>query len=170
MKRLLIGAAFALAFAGQAFAQSTPLPTVPTVTPTSDVLQIIPRGAPSAQNLYVPLSGVQSSEQYAKVAITTASNYSTSPGYSNTFQNFQSDILVTAPGTLSYLYFTFAPNPSDGARECFYANQTVTTAYPTANTTLNAQVVNASNTITSMTASTRYCFLYSVSNLQWDRD
>ena len=90
--------------------------------------------------------------------------------YTVSFSNYQSDIIIQAAGTITYTYINFAPNPSDGARECVYANQTVTTAYPTANTTVNAQVVNASNTITSLTASTRTCFLYSASNLTWDRD
>ena len=171
MKKLLTFAALgALALAGAVYAQTTPIQQVQTINPTTDLMQIIPRGAPSAQSFYVPPSALATQEQYAKLALTTSASYTSSPGYIATFSNFQADILLTATTAILYEYIVFAPNPSDGARECIYANQTVTSAYPTANTTVNAQVVNANNTITSMTANARYCFLYSASNLQWDRD
>ena len=165
MKKILL-AALGVLVAGVALAQTIPIQQVQIINPT-DLIQVIPRGQPQSQSFYAPPAALSSQELYAKVALTASSTYTTTPGYNNTFSNFQSDILVTAPGTVPYLYFTFAPNPSDGARECFYSNQTVTAAYPTANT---GQTVNSSNTLTAMTASTRYCFLYSLSNLTWDRD
>jgi hypothetical protein len=171
MKRILTFATLGvLAAVGVAFAQSVPVPQVSVIHPTTDLIQVVPNGQPSAQAQFAQPAALSSQELYAKVALTGASTYTTTPGYSNTFSNYQSDIMITAPGTIPYLYFTFAPNPSDGARECMYSNQTVTAATPVANTTVNPQVVNANNTITSLTASTRVCFLFSASNLTWDRD
>ena len=171
MKKLLTFAALgALALAGAVYAQTIPIPQVQTITSATDLVQIIPRGVPSSPSVYAPAAALNTQEVYAKVALTTASNYTTSPGYVQAFSNFQTDILLTSSTTILYDYFTFAPNPSDGAKECIYSNATVTSAYPTANTSVNAQVVNSNNTITSMTANARYCFLYSASNLTWDRD
>lgn len=165
MKKLLIGAALGVLVAcGFAFAQVQPIPTVSSINPTTDLIQIIPRGQPSAQSVFATPAQLATQEQYVKLNMTAAPPVA---GYTQTFANSQSDVMLLANATISYFYFTFAPNPSDGARECFYANQTVTSAYPTANT---GQTVNSSNTITSMTASTRYCFLYSASNTTWDRD
>ncbi len=165
MKKLLTFAALGvLGLAGVAFAQSIGIPQVPVIHPTTDLIQIVPNGQPQSQAQFAIPAALASQEQYQKI------NYSvtaTSPAYTVSFSNFQTDIVIQAAGTITYTYINFAPAPSDGARECVYANQTVTTAYPTANT---GQTVNASNTITAMTASTRYCFLYSASNLTWDRD
>ena len=164
MKKVLIIAALGvLAAAGVAWAQTTPVQQVQTINPTTDLIQIIPRGQPQAQSFYAPPSALASQEQYSKVTLTGQPATS----YTQTFSNFQTDLVLLAGSTVSYAYINFAPNPSDGARECFYSNQTVTAAYPTANT---GQTVNANNTLTSMTANARYCFLYSASNLIWDRD
>ena len=168
MKKLLTFAALgALALAGAVYAQVLPITQVQTIKSATDLVQIIPGGQPSSPSVYAPAGALNTQEVYQKINLSTTN---TSPAYTVAFSNFQSDIVIQALGTITYTYINFAPNPSDGARECVYANQTVTTAYPTANTTVNTQVVNASNTITSLTASTRTCFIYSASNLTWDRD
>lgn len=164
MKKILTLAALGVAaLDGVAFAQVIGIAQAPLVHPTTDLIQIIPNGQPSSQSFYIPPAALSSQEQYSKVTLTGQPT----SAYTQTFSNFQTDLVLLASGTISYAYINFAPAPSDGARECVYANQTVTLAYPTANT---GQTVNSSNTITSMTASTRYCFLYSASNLTWDRD
>jgi hypothetical protein len=165
MKKILTFAALGvLALAGVAFAQSIGVPTVSVIHPTTDLMQVVPNGQPQAQAQYATPAAIVTQEQYQKINLSTTN---TSPAYTVSFANTQADILITASGTITYTYINFAPNPSDGARECFYSNQTVTTAYPTANT---GQTVNSSNTLTAMTANARYCFLYSASNLVWDRD
>jgi hypothetical protein len=59
-----------------------------------------------------------------------------------------------------------AAAPSDGARECiFTSGAAITTLVVAANT---GQTIN--NAVTSLSANTGACYLFSRSNLTWDRN
>jgi hypothetical protein len=155
-RTLLSAAAAALAFAGLAYAQSVPVPQVPIINPT-DLIQVVPLGQPSAQSKYATPAQITSQLGYAKYSPLTAFSY--------TFANSQSDIVLTHSTTIAQGTITFAAAPSDGARECVFAQNTVTTLNLAANT---GQTLN--NAVTTIAAAARVCYLYSISNLTWDRD
>jgi hypothetical protein len=67
--------------------------------------------------------------------------------------------------TLSAVTIVLAAAPSDGARECIFSGgYGVTTVVVAANT---GQSIN--NAVTSFAANVGACYLYSASNLTWDR-
>lgn len=165
LKTGLIGLTFA-ALAGVVIAQTISLPFVTTINPTADAIQIVPRSQPSAQSVYATPSQV-TSQGYQTVVNTGATTAQINAGtaYTYTMANYQQDMLFDFGGsTISYVYLTFAPNPSDGARECFFSSGTVTAAYLSAN---SGQTL--SRPVTAFTANTRYCWDYSVANLTWTR-
>lgn len=151
----LIGAGTAIV------AQVISVPQVTTIAPTLDRVQIVPRGQPSAQSVYAAPSQINVAKRYVKATLTTGS---TATGYTNTFSNDQALLTFDAGMTMSYTYITMAPNPSDGTEACFFSTGTVTTLYLSANT---GQSLN--DAAASLVANTRYCYLYSLSNLTWDR-
>lgn len=166
-KTIAFAAAGILALAGLAIAQVT-VPVVSTVNPTEDRIQIVPRGQPSAQSVYASPAQLAASGYYVKKTTAqftamTAANVGNG-SYSFTFANSQGELLFDPGGTLAYAYITFAPNPSDGARQCVFSTGDVTALYPTANT---GQTLN--DAATSITAPARICYTYSTGNLTWDR-
>jgi hypothetical protein len=62
------------------------------------------------------------------------------------------------------LTIVLAAAPSDGARECVFSADIVTTLVVSANT---GQSIN--NAATSLAANASACYIYSLSNLTWDR-
>lgn len=158
MKKLLLASASVVAF-GVTFALAqapSPIPQAQIVNP-NDLIQDIPNGLPSAQNYYVKPAQITSQSGYAK--------YSPVTGFSYTFGNSQSFIVLTNSTTLALGTITLAAAPSDGAKECIYAQNTITTFGVFANT---GQTID--NAVTTLSAATSACYLYSLSNTTWDRD
>ncbi len=162
-KTFLASAMALVAFAGLALAQTSPAnnqpvarPLVTIVNPT-DTIAVNPRGVPSAQSTFLNPAQITSQSGYAKYSPLTAFSY--------TFSNSQSDIVLTHSTTIAQGTVTFAAAPSDGARECIFAQNTVTTLNLAANT---GQSLN--NAVTTIAAAARVCYLYSLANTTWDRD
>lgn len=111
----------------------------------------IPASGQDCQVSYVPPTGT-----YTKFAVGT--------GFSYTFTNNQTDMLFEPSGTISAGTITLGPTPADGAMECFFSTQTISSL------TLNAnagQTLN--NAVSSLSANARNCYLYSLGNTSWDR-
>jgi hypothetical protein len=157
MKKILMAVAAGIfGFAVAALAQTIIVPQNAVVNPT-DLFQIIPGGVPSAQNKYVTPPQITSQSGYAKFSPVT--------GFSYTFGNSQSYIVLTNSTTIAAGTITFAPAPSDGARECVWAQNTVTTLALAA-----ASGQTLDNAVTTLSAATAACYLYSASNATWDRN
>lgn len=139
-----------------AIAQSIPaLPVLPTVN-TDDLFQDIPHGSPVIGNQYVTAAQIAGVPGYVKVVPLT--------GFSLTFANTQTDMILNPAGTLATGTLITAPNPSNGQRECVLSSQTQTALTWTANT---GQTIN--NAPTALVAMVPVCLTYSSSNLTWDR-
>ena len=157
MKKILMAvAAGVFGFVVAALAQTSSAPTSPIVNPT-DLFQIIKGGVGSAQSIYVAPAQITSQSGYAK--------YSPATGFTYTFGNSQSYIILTNSTTVAAGTITFAPAPSDGARECVFAQNTVTSLALAA-----ASGQTLDNAVTTLSAATSACYLYSASNATWDRD
>ena len=78
-----------------------------------------PGGIPSAQSKYAIPAQITSQMGYQKQSPITAFSY--------TFGNSQSLIVLTNSTTVAQGTITFAAAPSDGANECLYAQNIVTT-------------------------------------------
>ena len=155
MKKILMAvAAGVFGFVVAALAQTAP--TSPIVNPT-DLFQIIKGGVGSAQSIYVAPAQITSQSGYAK--------YSPATGFTYTFGNSQSYIVLTNSTTVAAGTITFAPAPSDGAKECVFAQNTVTSLALAA-----ASGQTLDNAVTTLSAATSVCYLYSASNATWDRD
>lgn len=139
-----------------ALAQVIPIPGVSIINPT-DLIQVVPRGVPSAQSQYATPAQLTSQMGYVKVSPAT--------GFSYTFGNSQSVLVLTNTTTVALGTVTLASAPSDGAQECIFAQNTVTTLGVLANT---GQTID--NAVTTLTAAAKVCYLYSISNATWDRD
>lgn len=83
-----------------------------------------------------------------------------------TFQRGQSEMQIGGSSTISTLTIVLTPPPYayDGQLNCFYTKPIVTTLTLSAT---SPQTVN--DAVTATTAITRYCYIYSASNQQWDR-
>ena len=157
MKKSLVLAILAvLGVAGYAIAQTISVPQVAIIN-SNDLLQVIVHGAPTAGSQYATPSQITSQSGYYKSIPTTLNTF--------TFGNTTSNAAFAPAGTIAGLYVTAAPNPSDGARECAFTTQTITAFYWAANT---SQSIN--NAVTTLSANTGACYLYSLSNATWDRD
>ena len=157
-KSILAGLAALLGLGAYAWAQVIPTPTVQASHPFSDLLQIIPYGAPQAQSVYTPWANVTNVYGYYKAG-TGTQNQTYTWGSNVTFAQFAN---ASAINTL-YLYTPTAP--FDGARACLFSIGGITniTMYASGTQTLN-------NAITAATALTSYCYLYSAAKTAWDRD
>lgn len=152
---------FAILLSGAVVAQTIIIPQVQSLNPTADRVQVIPNGQPSAQSIYAsPAQLATTSYSVIRTPTTTSAG----DGYTSTFLNYQSDLILNPTVTMTYAYVTTAPNPSDGATECVFARPAVTTLYWTANT---GQTL--SNAATSISANSRTCLTYSLANLTWYR-
>jgi hypothetical protein len=150
---LALGAGFTFS---AALAQVTPIPNVSIINPT-DLIQVVPKGVPSAQSQYATPAQLSSQSGYVKVSPVT--------GFSYTFGNSQSYLVITSSTTLAQGTVTLASAPSDGARECIYT-QNIVTAFAVVAPT--GESIN--NAVTATTAAANFCYLYSLSNATWDRD
>lgn len=158
LKNLALGALALLLIAGAAtgIAQVITLPQVQVIHPT-DLLQVIPYGQPSTGNVYATPAQITSQNGYYKSIPATNFTY--------TFSNSTSYAAFAPSGGLTTGTVTLAAAPSDGARECIFSTQTITSLTVNANT---GQTIN--NAVTTLSANTSACYLYSASNLTWDRD
>jgi hypothetical protein len=145
-----------LAFIGVAISQTILVPQVTVINPT-DLFQIIPLGQPSAQNVYAKPAQITSQSGYQKWIAATGTY---------TFGNSDSYISFNPTTTISSVTVVLAAAPSDGARECIFSSGAgITTLVVAANT---GQTIN--NAVTSLAANTGACYLFSRSNLTWDRN
>ena len=159
MKKLLLLAALSLSGLfgpAIAFAQVITPPTVANTTQT-DLLPILPRGQGNAQSQYVLLGQAVGAPSYVYNVPVTA--------FSLTFANNQVYFILNPAGTLATGTVTFAPNPSDGGRECVVSSQTQTAITFTANT--GQTVVGAP---TALVANTAACFTYVAPVATWFRN
>jgi hypothetical protein len=158
LNKTLIAAGVGLtAFVGLAIAQSVTPPQVSVIHPT-DLIQVIPFGQPTSGNVYATPALVTSQAGYVKY------NTSAISAGTYTFANSQSYLILTPGTTISTLTVILAANPSDGARECVWSNSIITTLVVAANT---GQTINGA--ATALTAAAGACYVYSLSNLTWDR-
>lgn len=156
MKKILLGALAALIVSsGIVLAQPIPVPQVSRINP-NDLMQVLPGGQPSAQSYYAIPAQITSQLGYVKVSPTT--------GFTYTFGNSQSDLVLTSASVVAAGTVVFASAPSDGAKECVYAQNGITTL------TFSAPGQTINNAVTTLAAAARVCYLFSISNLTWDRD
>ncbi len=152
-------AAVGISLAGFGVAVWAQTPTAPQVSVinSNDLVQIVPRGQPSAQAQYSLPSLLTTQVGYQKNTTLT--------GFTYTFGNNQSLIVLTEAGTINSGTIVLAQAPSDGDQNCFYSQSQVTGITITALPSL--AILN--NAITQAVAASRYCYLYSLSNNAWDR-
>lgn len=158
MKKLisLLAVGF-LAISGIAvIAQTVAVPQVQTISPTADRIQIIPRGAPSAQSVYASPAQITATKGYYKSSPLT--------NFTFTFAANQAIAAFTPAGTLSTATVTLAAIPSDGTEECIFSTQTLTSL------TINANAGQSiANAVTTLTANGKVCYLYGQSTATWNR-
>jgi hypothetical protein len=160
-KRIHIGLAVAafLGIAGYAAAQTIPVPQVQTLNPNNDVIQVIPGGAPAANEVFAPPALITNVYGYYKSVPATGMQYAFAKNV--TFAAF-------APaGTIANFLVSLAANPSDGARNCIFTTQ-IMTSLIVSPTTAGQLINNAING--TLAANTSVCYLFSASNATWDRD
>lgn len=151
---LLLAAGLFAAGSAVAIAQVISVPTQATIG-TTDLIQVVPGGVPSAGNAYVTPAQISGAPGYTKTVPLT--------GFNLTFTNSQVWMLLYPAGTLATGTITTAPNPSDGQRECIRSSQTQTALTFTANT---GQTIGTA--LTALTAGTAVCYTFSKSNATWD--
>lgn len=121
---------------------------------STDLIQIYRAG--TAAITYASPAQISNVSGYTKLVPDSLFNY--------TFGNGQTDMLFRPAGTLAFGYVTLAASPSDGARQCVFTTQQITTLYLTANA---GQAIN--NAVSTLAANARACYIYSLSNTTWDR-
>lgn len=159
MKRFLIGAlalvgAAVLLGGGFALAQAV-VPPVTNVGPT-DVFQDIVGGAPSAGNKYATAAQINAVQGYKNLGTV-----STDPAYVNTNGVF--NIFAHGSGTITAVTITMEPNPADGKRVCYWADQTTTTLTWTANT---GQTIDSNKHAAGVQYASN-CMTYVASSATW---
>lgn len=159
MRAKFLIAACACALAGfgiAAYAQNIPTPPFQSSVNTTDAIPVVTRGVPTAQQFYLAPAQITSQMGYQKVSPAT--------GFSYTFGNSQSMIVISNAATLAQGTITMAAAPSDGDQNCVFAQNTVTTFNFVANT---GQTLN--NGVTAIGPLAQICYLYSLINNTWDR-
>lgn len=163
MRNRLIAFAVAVAallgVVGYVVAQTIPVPQVTTVNPNNDLIQVVPNGSPGAAEVYAVPALVTNVAGYYKSIPTTNNVY--------TFGTNVSYAAFRPAGTLAAMSVYLAANPSDGARNCMFTTQTVTSFNVFAN---NAnQSINSAILAAALSANTIACYTYGASNATWDR-
>lgn len=141
------------ALAMVAVAQVT-LPQVQRVDPVSDLVQVIPRGQPTAGSVYGTVEQVNQAGLQSSVPLTA---------FSLTFNNGTSYWLIRPAGTLATGTFTFDANAGNGQRACIQSTQTQTAVVVAAGTN---QTI-AGSAVTAMVAGTTYCWVYVYAAATW---
>lgn len=152
MKKLFLSTLLSLSLVlglsfGAPLALAQSVYVLPNTTQT-DLVPDISRGVPSAQSQYVNIGTIGGVPSYVYNIPVTA--------FSLTFANSQVWFILNPAGTLATGTFTFAPNPSDGQRECVADSQIQTAVTFTANT--GQTVVGAPTAEAS--ANWAACFVY----------
>src|SRR5579863_5318508 len=101
MKKVLAALAVLALIGGIAYAQSIVLPVETNTNQTTDLIQVIPNGQPSAQNQYASPGQITSASVYAK-EVTPKSG----TGYY--FSNNQAEMLIEPTAGINYLYIYLA--------------------------------------------------------------
>jgi hypothetical protein len=151
-----IAASAALLVAGYVVAQVIVVPQVTTLNPNNDVVQVIPNGAPAANEVYATPALLTNVYGYNKSVPLTGATF--------TFGKNVTYASINPAGTIAAYTITLAANPSDGARNCLFSTQIVTSLTVNANT---GQSINSA--ASAMTANGTVCYIFSLSNATWDR-
>lgn len=156
MKKIAFPVGLCLAgIAGFAVAQVT-LPKVASIG-TTDLVQILPGGVPSAGNQYVIAGKIAGVPLYVDLgAATTGNTY--------TFAAGQKNMIMRPAGTLAAVTLVTEAAPSDGQEECFLSTQTTTSLTWNANT---GQSISGAPS--AGVANTRVCMLYNKTAATWYR-
>ncbi len=154
--RLAAFAALVALGAGPALAQSYQPSPLPTINPGDLILDTQTTGP---QATFVNPAQISGTPGYVKAVPVT--------GFSYTFGNAQSYLLLSPAATLATGTAITALLPSDGQRECIRSTQGVTAFTLTPNPAASpAQTINGAPT--ALTANTPLCWTYSKSNATWD--
>lgn len=85
--------------------------------------------------------------------------------FSLTFAATQNRLVLKPAGTLAFGYVQMAPSPvPDGREACLFSTAAITTLYLTAPS--DQTIADA---VTTLAANGKVCYLYSLSNLTWNR-
>lgn len=128
----------------------------------NDLVQVIPNGAPSAQNVYSLVGAIAAVENYSYQVPLTAFSITPPDGTSLLYLN--------PAGTLATGTLTMQARPSDGQKFTIESSQTQTAITISANTgqTLTAGTYGLA-TPTALVANTKYQWLYIASQSAWVR-
>ena len=159
-KRFLIAAAAALSFGTAAFAQTIPVPYVPSLG-QSDAVAVIPGASPSAQSKYAAPGWVAGVEQYSyQVPLT---------GFAITVPAHNSLLYLNPAGTLATGAITMEATPSDGQKFCVEDTQTQTAVTVSAGAGSSMLTSIGLGAVTALTANTKYCWYYNRPLSGWIR-
>lgn len=152
MNKLLIGAALGLSVLAAAALAQVIAPTAASLN-QNDLVQVIPRGAPSAQSVYTTPGAIAGVDLYSYQIPLTA--------FAITPANGVSYLLLNPAGTLATGTLTMEAQPSDGQRFSVFTSQTQTAITISANTgqTMDAGVIGLAQP-TALTAKTTYTWRY----------
>ena len=156
-KKIIVAAAAGLfGFAAAALAQTISVPQVQKIN-QNDLIQVVPNGKPSAQSVYATPAQINSQMGYQVASPAT--------GFTYKFGNSDSQIVLTHSATIASGTVTLAAAPSDGAEECLYAQNQVTSLVVAKGD--SAQTLN--NAVTTIAALAKVCYLYTLSTNTWNR-
>lgn len=158
-RRYLAGliAASLLSIASLAVAQVLPVPQLQSLGQT-DLVQVIPQGQPSAQNVYATPGAVAGVLQYSQQTPLTA--FTITPPAHTSF------LYLTPAGTLATGTLTMEAAPSDGQNFCLLDTQTQTAITIAGNT---GQTIGGLAALTALVAGTKYCYFYNKGTATWYR-
>lgn len=145
-----------LSIVGLAWAQTMPVPLVPSVGP-SDLFADVVNGMPTAQNQFATAAQIAGVPGYQNLGVATTGN-------TYAYANATTYMLMQPAATLAAVTLTAAPNPSDGQRECFLSTQTTTALTWNANT---GQTISGAPT--AGVANTGACMTFVKSLAAWIR-
>lgn len=157
-KKIIVAAAVGLmGFAAVAFAQNIPPAAQVQSIGQNDLIAIIPNGQPSAQTKYAKPAQINAQMGYQVASPAT--------GFTYTFGNSDSLIVLTPSATLASGTVTLAAAPSDGDQNCLYSKSAVTTLVVAKGD--SAQTLN--DAVTTIAALAKVCYLYQLSTNTWNR-
>ena len=149
MRKWLFGAALGL-LAGAALAQ---VPGLFIAAPVGSEQINVLNGGPQITTIL--LSQARDAVGFSKQSPTSGTV---------SFSSYQSQMQIGGGTTISTLTIDLTLLPFNGQVNCFYTKPAITTLTLTA---AAGQTLN--DAVTSASATTRYCYLYSASNTSWDR-
>ncbi|SDD95050.1 hypothetical protein SAMN05216337_1017134 [Bradyrhizobium brasilense] len=157
-KRLLLGISLSAALAVAAAAQTISVPQVQSMG-QNDLVQVVPGGLPSAQEVFATPGAIGGVLQYSQQTPLTA--------FTITVPNATSFLYLTPAGTLATGTLTMEAAPvSDGQKFCLLDTQTQTAITIAANT---GQSLGGLANPTALVAGTTYCWFYNAQTATWYR-